>query len=890
LIPRATYRLQFNADFTFADAQAIVPYLADLGISHVYASPILTARRGSTHGYDVVDPTAINPELGGEDGLRRLVTVLHAHGLGLVVDIVPNHMGVGGADNPWWLDVLRHGQGSAYAGFFDIDWQPIDPDLQGKLLAPFLGKSYGQALADGDITLAFDTAADISPDVTHSGTTHAGTTHGWAARYFHHVFPIRPEDATLLDRDRSGALARHDPATPAGREALHQLLERQHYRLAWWRTAGDLINWRRFFDVTELASLRAEIPDVFDATHAVVLRLYAEGLIDGVRVDHVDGLADPGAYCRRLRAELHARENQRPAARRGTAWLVVEKILAHGEALDPAWQTDGTTGYDFMNEVSLVLHDRHGSAVLAADWARRTGRPAAFAVEERQARGEMLERAFSAQVDSAVDALHRIAGADVMDRDRTRAALRRCLVQILTRFPRYRTYATALDPASAGMEALHQAIEAARPACLPGDRTHLDKLTAWLGPIGPAAPDADPRRLATRRFEQLSAPVAAKSVEDTAFYRYGALLSRNDVGFDPGEGGGSVADWHAACAARSAWPAALLATATHDHKRGEDVRARLAVLSELPGEWTARLDQWLPAIAEGDAPGMPSATEQAASVDPGDRIMLLQMIVGAWPLDLRPDDATGLQAFRDRLAGWQGKALREAKLRSSWDVPDTDYEAAAAALLDAILTGPALADIRAEIAAFVALLMPAALCNSLAQTVLRLCAPGVPDIYQGTELLDLSLVDPDNRRSIDYVQRARLLALETAPTKGPDALKQRIIAKLLHFRREAPALFREGSYRPLKVTGKASDHIIAFARLHDESALVALCPRHIAGVVSDNLRLLPGALSATHIELPAGYTWRNRLSARQVATDAKGMRATDAFHDLPVAVLHGNKA
>jgi (1->4)-alpha-D-glucan 1-alpha-D-glucosylmutase len=864
MIPRATYRLQFNADFTFADAQAIVPYLADLGISHVYASPILTARRGSRHGYDVVDPTAVNPELGGEDGLRRLVEVLHAHGLGLVVDIVPNHMGVGGADNPWWLDVLRHGPASAYAGFFDIDWQAPEPELQGKLLAPFLGKPYRQALAGGEITLAYD------------------AVHGWAVRYFHHVFPIRPEDATLLDRDPPDASRRHDPATPAGRESLHRLLERQHYRLAWWRTAGDLIDWRRFFDVTELASLRAEMPQVFDATHAVILRLYAQGLIDGVRVDHVDGLTDPGAYCRRLRAELRAREHMRPADRQGAAWLIVEKILARGEVLDPSWQVDGTTGYDFMNQVSLVLHDRRGSAALAADWSRRTGRPAAFAVEERQARSEIIERAFSAQLNAVVDALWRLASVDLVDRDRPREALRRCLVQILTRFPRYRTYAAAVDPAAAGMDALRQAIEAARPACFPGDRDHLERLAEWLGPIDPAVPAADPRRLAVRRFEQLSAPLAAKAVEDTAFYRHGPLLSRNDVGFDPGDGGGSVADWHLACATRAAWPGAMLATATHDHKRGEDVRARLAVLSEMSGEWVARLNRWLPAIAE-------VAGQQPQLVDCGDSIMLLQMIIGAWPTDLRAGDAAGLLAFRERLAGWQVKALREAKLRSSWEVPDTIYEAAAERMLHAILTGRALADLRAEIAAFVAELMPAAICNGLTQTVLRLCVPGVPDVYQGTEFLDLSLVDPDNRRPVDYARRARLLAQDLARVADPDALKQNVIATLLRFRREQPSLFREGSYRPLKVVGEGSDRIIAFARIHDVGALVALCPRWMSGTISGELRLRSGALSDTQVELPAGYAWRNLLVASPVSSDGTGLRVPAAFRDLPVAVLHGKR-
>lgn len=817
MTPRATYRLQLHAGFTLDDAAAVVPYLARLGISHAYVSPILTAAPGSGHGYDVVDPTVVNPELGGEAALARLGAALRAQEMGLLVDIVPNHMGVGGAHNPWWLDLLRHGRASRYAGFFDIDWRPLDPEMHDRVLAPFLGRPYGEALAAGEITLRRDAAL------------------GWIAAYYEHALPIRPEDVPGLEA-LADAPDAHDPATGLGRARLHRLLERQHWRLCWWRSAGDRINWRRFFDISGLAALRQEDKAVFEATHATLLRLYGDGLIDGFRVDHVDGLAEPGTYCRRLRAAMQAlRPDHEP-------WLLVEKILAAGEVLEPSWQADGTTGYDFMNEVSLLLHDRAGLAALAADWSRRTGRPG-FALEERVARAQTLERGFSAQLDAAALALDRLARLEAADRPF--AALRRCLARILVHFPRYRSYAAE----GLGLEALHQAVAAAEATCLPLDRDHLPAIAGWLGGV-PAGPHAALRGEAIRRFEQLSAPVAAKAVEDTAFYRHAPLLSRNDVGFDPLEQAGSIADWHAACARRAAaLPRAMLATATHDHKRGEDLRARLAVLSTMPARWAGCLDRWMAWLGPGH--------------DAAETIMLLQMVVGAWPPG--GADAAALHALFQRLAAWQTKALREAKRHSSWAAPDRAYEQGAASLLEAILLSPGAAGLRAEIAGLVGEIEQDGLALGLVQTALKLTAPGVPDFYQGTEFLDFSLVDPDNRAPVDFAARA-------AGGSGADGRKQQLIARLLGLRKRLPDLFSGGEYREIPVESGPENPVFAYEKRRGAHRLVVI-----------GTRLLPGRPAPLLPGLPVGDQWRDVLTDRVVS---EAGRAALLDH-WPVAVLLG---
>ncbi len=417
--PRATMRLQFHRGFTFGHALPLVRYFASLGISHVYASPIMTARPGSMHGYDAIDVTRVNPELGGEEELRRLVRELRGHRLGLIVDIVPNHMAVGNG-NAWWMDVLARGRNSRYAKYFDIDWTPSDPELRGKVLLPILGRPYGEVLGAGELTLRM---RESRPPMV---------------KYFDHEFPVAVECADSTWR----GCARLTENSPAARERLHNLLERQHYRLAWWGSANDRINWRRFFDINDLAAMRVEDQEVFDAMHATIFRLYAEGIVDGVRVDHVDGLSFPGQYCRQLRARLRELERERPAdCPAGPAYFVVEKILAHDEQLPTAWETNGTTGYDFMDEISAVQHDSAGEQPLTEVWKRVSGRSGDFKTEEQQARRETLQRSFSAQLEATLDVLSAIAQGDLATRDISRAALRRCVTEILVAFPVYRIYA-----------------------------------------------------------------------------------------------------------------------------------------------------------------------------------------------------------------------------------------------------------------------------------------------------------------------------------------------------------------------------------------------------------------------------------------------------------------
>ncbi len=865
MIPRATYRLQFHKDFTFADAEPLASYLARLGISHVYASPIGTARAGSTHGYDQVDPTRINPELGGEDGFRTLIAALKAQGLGVILDIVPNHMAVGQADNRWWLDVLEHGPDSRFREMFDIDWTPADTALQGKVLAPFLGAPYAEALAAGDIRLKRD------PET--------GKLAAWA--YDAHCLPIRPEDQQALTPGEPPE-ALFDGLEPQGRVRLHDLLERQHYRLAWWRTAGDEINWRRFFDITELAGVRVERPEVFDLVHALPLRLYGEGLIDGVRVDHVDGLADPAAYCRQLRAALADAEAKRPAdAAPGPAYFVIEKILGQGERLSRDWLTDGTTGYDYMNESAALLHDPAGEPALTRLWTEASGRSGVFEDEERQARLETLRRSFSGQLEATVRAFHQVARSDVSTRDFTSGMLRRGLTVLLSVFPVYRTYGTGAGAPASDAPVLDQALAHAQAFVAPGEGPVLQRIAAWLTGEGPG--DGALRGEAVRRFQQLSAPVSAKAVEDTAFYRYGRLLSRDDVGSDPARLAGSVEHMHAANAERaSSFPHAMVATATHDHKRGEDVRARLAVLSERPERWGEAVRRWSRLNA-----GL------AQAVEPLDLYPLYQTLVGAWPLELGAGDVAGLPAFAERVGGWWRKSLREAKLNSSWTAPDEGYEDACLAFLKAAIDPAASAEFLADLVGFVDEVAPAGAVNGLVQALLRCTVPGMPDLYQGTEGWDLTLVDPDNRRRVDYAWRRT--ALEAGTGLGELAshwrdgrLKQRVIATALDLRRRWPQVFTGGAYLPLEVQGVEPERVIAFLRRAGDRAVVIAAPLRCSAEVSGNdLTLLPGTFESGRLLLPAdlrNLSGRDSLSGATVQISAE-LRLGEMFSQAALAMI-----
>ena len=788
MIPRATYRIQFHKDFPFAAAAKLAPYLADLGISHIYSSPILTARAGSMHGYDVVDHTEINPDLGGQAAFAEMATALKAAGIGIIVDIVPNHMAVGGADNSWWLDVLENGPASRYAHFFDIDFDSPIPNLKGKVLAPFLGDTYEAVLQSGDLKVIRDEALGKL-----------------VIAYHHHRFPIRPQDRNSVAAD----LPRYDDP-----QQLHALLEQQNFVLAWWRTAGDQINWRRFFDVTELAALRIEQADVFEAVHAKVFELYGNGLIDGVRVDHVDGLSDPAAYCRSLRARL----NDLGAARASSApaYILVEKILAPSETLPTTWNVDGTTGYDFMNQVSALQHDPAGEQILTDFWAELSGRAPDFETEELAAREEMLRTGFDHQLAATAAAFYEIAQG-VGSRDLTAQSIHRALVHIIRHLRVYRTYATGFPGSPPPGEALAAALAAARDEA-PAEILGLDFVAETL-----ASATANK---AVRRFNQLTAPVAAKAVEDTAFYRYGRLLSRNDVGFDPGRLALSIDTFHDAVHQRAAsYPAAMLTTATHDHKRGEDIRARLAVLSEMADAWRVEVTSWFTLNDAIRPPGLAA----------DDEYQLYQTLVGMWPLT-----DTDFMDLRERVSAWRIKSLREAKLRSSWAQPDADYEAANIGFIEAALSPEKSGPFLAVLQDFVRKIAPAGVLNSLTQIILRLTLPGIPDMFQGTEFWDLSLVDPDNRRPVDFERRiGPLRDFDNKTDWMNPSIKQRVAAQLLRLRANEPHLFAEGDYRPLAVEGARKDHVIAFTRHHGGSELIVVAAIRCAEPVLGSDRVAP---------------------------------------------------
>jgi (1->4)-alpha-D-glucan 1-alpha-D-glucosylmutase len=957
-VPRSTLRLQFHRGFTFDDALRHVEYFAALGISHLYASPITTAEPGSMHGYDTVDYSQVSEECGGEAGLRRFVDKLRERGMGLIIDVVPNHMGVGGASNAWWLDILEWGRHSAYARHFDIDWHSPDPALRGKVLMPCLGGAYGDELAAGRIALRFaaDTGRFYIAYGPHVGPVcpieYAAILQG-ASRADLNALAERFQGLTTQPADQSRAveacnalrefvaqngvsaievaLAAYAPGEPVTRDRLHRLLERQHFRLAWWRTAADEVNWRRFFDISTLAGMRVERPEVFDAIHALPLRLYAEGVIDGVRIDHVDGLAEPREYCQRLRQRLgELREGEE-------AYLVIEKILARGEPLREDWPVHGTTGYDFMTDVGALLHDPAGAVPLAATWAELSGRSPVFADEALAARRKILAENLSAELDRAARALHRIARDSITTRDFTFTALRRVLSELVVHFPVYRIYPQNGLRTQADNVYFDQALAAARQSLSRADHAVLEQIDAWLGgsPAEDAAPVRTPgtthqgtqqgmqqgtqqgtqqgqnavplsqggasRRTAQTLFSQLTAPVAAKAVEDTACYRYGRLLSRNEVGSDPGEFALSVEQFHAANAERARrFPHAMLATATHDHKRGEDVRARLAVLSEIAHDWSATLRAWstlnAPQRRAPDGKVPPLDLDENWAPGPAAEAMLYQTLVGCWPPELSPDDEAGVQDLAERVAQWQLKALREAKLRTTWFAPDEAYEQACRAFLFDILAPQRRDGFLRELSALVARIAQAGAINSLQQTVLRLTSPGVPDLYEGTELWDFSLVDPDNRRPVDFAQRQAWLS-ETPPSDFlPEwrngRVKLAIVQRLLSLRAHLPDLLSQGVYLPLVVKGKHAAHVVAFARRQANAWAVIVVTHLAAGLLSES-NDLPLVESAqwddTAIEMPEELKSRSLFDwlspAAPKVDDDGSLYLRDVLSAMPVAVL-----
>jgi (1->4)-alpha-D-glucan 1-alpha-D-glucosylmutase len=801
-IPVSTYRLQLHPGFRFADAAALADYLADLGISHAYLSPILQAAPGSTHGYDVVDHSRVSADLGGEEGFRSMAAALSAHGIGIVVDVVPNHMAIPAPEylNRQLWSVLRDGRTSEYGHWFDVDWSADD----GRILLPVLAAPLRSCIDQITVT-ADEAGADM------------------VLRYQDHVLPLRAGTADL---------------------PMPQLLAAQHYRLAQWRSAASMLNWRRFLDVSSLIAVRVEEPDVFSATHAVLLRLMAEGIVDGLRVDHPDGLADPRRYFDQL------------AVATGGRWVVAEKILGTGEDLPADWQCAGTTGYDTLAQVGALFTDPAGADALDQEYARFTGGPREFALVAWTAKREMAGHLLTAEVARLARLAHQtgdplLAQADAGD-------LRFMLGEMLAAVEVYRPY---LVPGSPPPEAAVGQIAAAcarahrrMPARL---QQSLDALCAvLLGGSVPAGGQAAQDDLVIV-FQQTCAAVQAKGVEDTAMYRWPRLLSANEVGADPDRPSADLAEFHA-FAARLAreWPATMTTLSTHDTKRQEDVRARIAVLTESPQGWADTVTSWHARTAQLRRGPVP---------DPDTEYLLWQTLVGAWPIS------------EDRLTSYLRKAMREAKTVTSWLDPDLYYETAVLDLAGAILADEALT---ASIAEFVAAITPDACAHSLGAKLVQLTMPGVPDVYQGCELAGFALVDPDNRAAIDFARRRALLdAVSDAPATagsaeegGLDASKMLICARALRLRREHPDWFA-GSYQALTASGPAHDHAVAFSRA---GQCVSVATRLPARLRQD------GGWRDTALPLPPGK-WQDVLTA---ATYTGGeVPLAELTTSLPVALL-----
>ncbi|GAC1539457.1 MAG: malto-oligosyltrehalose synthase [Vulcanimicrobiaceae bacterium] len=925
-VPLSTYRLQFNASFRFDDARAIVPYLAALGIGYMYASPYLKARPGSTHGYDVVDPNKLNPEVGTAAEHAAMIDAAQAAGIGHLLDFVPNHMGVGGAENPWWQDVLEWGEASPYAKFFDIDWQPLRAEMRGRVLVPFLGDYYGRVLERGELELRFE-AATGSFSIAYFDSRFPVATAAYGAFLslaVAHVpgaaWPLRALAAEFdgASRERAHALkdelatVARDPETARAIEAaldtyrvgnnadaidrLDALLQRQHYRLAYWRVSADEINYRRFFDINDLAGLRVEDADVLAETHRFVFSLIESGRIQGLRIDHVDGLSNPGGYCTFLQDRAEALGHPQ--------YLVVEKILARFETLRRDWRIAGTTGYDFMNLVNGLFVD--GKSELAFDRIYRqfAGIATNFEQFAYRAKKDIMRATLASELEVLATMLDRIAEMDRRSNDYTSNVLRDALTEVVASFPVYRTYVTHEDIEEDDDRFIAWAVGSAQKRSELGDERVFEFIASVLR-IATAAQSENYERRAVlnfaMKFQQYTSPVMAKAVEDTAFYRYVRLASLNEVGGDPRRFGTSVAEFHRRNAERAEFhPHAMLATATHDHKRGEDTRTRIDALSEIPGLWDRQIRRWhrLNIRRKGNADGAPAPTEN-------DEYNLYQTLLGTWPmawLERETIDETESDAYIERIGAYVRKAMREAKFRTSWTNPNAAYENATLAFVRSLLTPRRGNIFFREMNAFAREIAPGAALSSLAQVTLKLTSPGVPDIYQGCEYWDFSLVDPDNRRPVDYGLRAAALEAMRGRVAAGDAaalgaellsswrdgrVKAYVTWRLLQLRCERPQTFLDGTYVPLETTGVRADHLVAYAR--DE--IVVVTPRLARKLIAREHPVPRVFFDDERIRLPAADARRyvDRFTGAAVISqrdDAGSYVAAAALlTSFPVAVL-----
>jgi (1->4)-alpha-D-glucan 1-alpha-D-glucosylmutase len=885
--PVATYRVQLGPGRTLHDAAALVSHLAALGVSHLYASPFLQATPGSTHGYDVLAHDRISDELGGDEGFAALIAALRKHDLGLLVDVVPNHMAIGEGNALWW-DVLENGPASVYAAWFDVDWDPSESSLRDHVLVPVLGDRYGVVLDRGELALerrggrfviryhehAWPVAPRSLDELLGEAAMLAGSDELAFLADAHGALPhatardrvsvaVRHRDkqvlATLLERlidaDPAVAAAVADVVEEVSTDPvrLHELLERQNYRLAHWRTASEQLDYRRFFDISGLAGLRVEDPDVFDAVHALPLRWLHDGHAQGLRVDHVDGLRDPAGYLERLAVQAPG------------AWVVVEKILEPGEELPGSWPVAGTTGYEFLAVVDALFVDRDGEAQLVALWSELTGEPVDPDALVATCKRMVLAGPLRAELNRVVTALQRACRDRPADRDHTRGAIDDVLREVAVAFPVYRAYVRpGEEPSAADRAHVEAAIAAATTALPDADPALFALVRSVLLDIGGSA-GSDELEVCTR-FQQLTGPVMAKGVEDTATYRFTALASRGEVGVPPGAPLATPAELHAANAARhERWPRQLLATSTHDTKRSADVRARLHLLSEQPDRWAAAVHRWRELVdRHRTLPGAP---------DPALELLLFQVLVGAHPLPL------------ERARAYARKAMREAKLKTSWEHPDDAYEEAVDRVLVGLFADAAFAE---ELAAFAQPLVEPGRINALATLLLQLTSPGVPDVYQGNEDWDLSLVDPDNRRAPADAHLRRLVAdAATADAAAAWAgrddglVKAWLLRRTLAVRRAHAEAFGPGlagSYLPLAARGDRADHVVAFLR---GARVATVVPRLVLGLGGPHERW---DWADTTLALPAG-PWRDALTG--TVHHGADLPLGVLLGELPVALLVG---
>jgi (1->4)-alpha-D-glucan 1-alpha-D-glucosylmutase len=956
-IPLATYRLQLNHSFTFTDARDVVPYLHALGISDCYVSPIIKAMPGSEHGYDTIDPTVLNPELGSEEAFAQFVESVHGHHMGVLVDVVPNHMGIGMALNRWWRDVLENGPSATYAAAFDIDWHPIKQELHNKVLLPILGDQYGTVLENQEITVEFQ-QGELS------------------LRYGEHRLPLAPKswsrvlgvrmDAliaqvgesdpsvmelqsiltalrNLPDMDetdqeriaeryreveivkrRLAQLTANSPAVeahlgenvarlngskgePETFDELDALLDAQAYRLASWKVASEEINYRRFFDINDLAAIRMENHMVFQESHQLLMRLIRERMVSGVRVDHVDGLYDPGQYLRELQ-DL-ARHPDGGNLGEQALFLVVEKILGKDELLPDTWPVHGTTGYDFINQVNglfvQVAHERAWTDI----YTRFIDREDLYSDLVYASKQLIMRVSMASELNVLGHQLNMLSERDRRSRDFTLNSLTHAIREIIACFPVYRTYATeGPDPVAERDRAyIHMAVARAkrRNPALSGQVFDFIRSILLKQRDARTARDREDQTRFVMKFQQITSPVTAKGIEDTTFYRYNRLVCLNEVGGEPEEFGLSIDEFHKRMRERQArWPHALSASSTHDTKRSEDVRARLDVLSEIPQEWKTKVSRWTRMNRKHRR-----EAEGERQPDRNDEYLFYQTLVGAWPLEPMGDEA--YRAFCGRIHRYMEKAIHEAKMHTSWVNPSYVYDQAmqdfVAAALDRSRPNPFLDDFLP----FQQRLALDGLFTGLSQLLIKMTAPGVPDFYQGTELWDFSLVDPDNRRPVDYgVRKAMLQDLQRAMEEQgmprgewvqrladearDGRLKLLTIMITLHYRRMQSALFERGDYLPLESGGAKKQHLCAFGRVHEESAVMTVVPRFLATLKAEAARPPLGAETWEDSWVavppwPTLATFRHVLTGEVlVAESVQGRRVLPAakiFQHCPVALL-----